>query len=157
MIRQLTSYDNEFDGLAAYETENSILSGLHLYDNRAAGLSFDIRFNNNLLSDIVITGSRKVGVFMRDSRDNVFNGLQIRNSGEHGIFLAQVDFDMATPASGNTFNAVTISGSAEFAVRVNDASCVNNLVTGAQFVGNRAGCLSEQTVGQVRTAGMICR
>jgi hypothetical protein len=31
-----------FAGLAGYETEDSLFSDLHLHDNLAAGLSFDI-------------------------------------------------------------------------------------------------------------------
>lgn len=156
-IRDFTSFDNHFDGLAGYETEDSVLSGLYLHDNLAAGFSFDIAFNNNVISDTVIAGSAKVGIFMRDSRDNVFKGLQIRNSGEHGIFLAQVDTDAAKPASGNTFIGIVVSGSKGAGLRANDLSCVSNSVIGSQFVGNTQGCISEVSPGLVLTSGNICR
>jgi hypothetical protein len=156
-VRDFISYDNHFDGLAGYQTENSVFTDLYLHDNGAAGFSFDIQFNNNLLNDVVIVASGTVGVFMRDSRDNVFHGFQIRDSGQHGIFLAQVDLDTTKPASGNTFNAVAISGSAQAGIRVNDDSCTNNLAVGCQFIGNAAGCVSEASSGLLVQSGNVCR
>jgi parallel beta-helix repeat protein len=156
-IRDFTSYDSEFDGLAGYETEDSVYSGLYLHNNLAAGFSFDIAFNNNIISDTVISGNGKVGIFMRDSRDNIFRGLQIRNNGEHGIFLAQVDTDATKPAAGNTFIGVTVSGSSGAGLRVNDLSCVNNAVIGSQFVANSAGCISEASPGLAIAVGTVCR
>ena len=167
-VREFTSFDNHFDGLAAYETENSRFSGLYLYNNCAAGLSFDSKFNNNNISDVVIlrdANSRcgpaltdgTVGIFMRDSRDNLFYGLQIRNSREHGIFLAQVDSDPTTPASGNTFSGMVVSVSGGAGLRANDASVVNTLVIQSQFIGNSGGCISEVVPGQVQAVGVICR
>ncbi len=156
IIRDFTSSDNQFDGLAGYETESSSFSGLRLHNNQAAGLSFDIRFNNNFFSDVIITGSMKVGIFMRDSRDNVFHDLQIRNSKEHGIFLAQVDEDTTTPAVGNTFIRGAISGSRQAGLRVNNESCVNNLVVAFQFSGNGEGCVSEALPGLVKAWEIGC-
>ncbi len=156
-VRDFTSSDNQFDGLAAYETENSVFTGLHLLDNLSAGLSFDIRFNNNMVSNAVIAGNRKVGIFMRDSRDNVFTTLQIRNSGEHGIFLAQVDSDSTKPASGNTFTGLAISDSAGAGIRINDGSCVNNLVCNSQFIRNASGSISEVVSGLVGLCGIVRR
>lgn len=172
-VRDFTSFNNQFDGLAAYETEDSTLSGLYLYNNCFAGLSFDLDFNNNIVSDVVIFRSPntssincqphlpagvvgKVGVFMRDSLDNEFHGLQIRNSREHGIFLAH-DQDATTQASGNTFNGVVVSQSGGAGLRVNNASCVNNLVVGSQFIGNTGGSISEATPGLVQVFGTIFR
>jgi len=156
-VHDLASFDNYFDGLAAYETEDSIFSQLQIYDNAYAGISLDIRFNNNIISDAVITGNGRQGIFMRDSRDNLFQGIQIRNSGEQGVFLAQVDTDPTKPASGNTFSEIIISGSVAAGLRVNDASCVNNSVVASQFVANQGGCISEETPGLVQALGNICR
>lgn len=155
-VRDFSSSDNQFDGLAAYETEDSIFAGLYLHDNTFAGLSLDIQFNNNIVSDVVMTNNGRQGIFMRDSRDNVFSDIQIRGSGEQGLFLAQVDADVTTPAAGNTFESLVVSNSALAGMRVNDASCVNNLVVGAQFIGNDA-CISEAAEGLVEEIGVICR
>lgn len=156
-VRDYTSFDNHFDGLAGYETEESTFAGINVFNNLAAGLSFDIRFNNNHVSDATITGNGTVGIFMRDSQDNTFSNLQIRDNSQHGIFLAQVDTDPTKPAAGNIFQGMVVAGSGGAGLRVNDASCVNNLVVGAQFIENAGGCISEATPGLVQAFGTICR
>jgi hypothetical protein len=156
-IKDFTAFDNYFDGVAAYETEESLLSNLYLHDNLAAGFSFDIGFHRNVINNAHLWGNGLVGVFMRDSQDNVFYGLQVRNSGEHGIFLAQVDSDTTKPASGNTFTGCVVSASAGAGLAVNDASCINNLAVGCQFIGNQAGCVSEATPGLLHQTGTVCR
>ncbi|HSC69507.1 MAG TPA: right-handed parallel beta-helix repeat-containing protein [Cellvibrio sp.] len=156
-IRDYTSYDNEFDGLAGYETEDSTFSGIHLYGNKAAGISTDIKFNNNKFYDVTIADNKTVGIFMRDSLDNSFTNLHIRDSVQHGIFLAQVNTDPSTAATGNTFTGVVISRSGGMGILANDASCVNNMMVGAQFINNKNGCISEATSGLVENVGAICR
>lgn len=154
-ISNVTSSDNNFDGLAAYQTEISSFDRLKLHDNRAAGLSFDINFNNNIISNSVLSNNSKVGIFMRDSKDNIFQGIQIHNSGEHGVFLAQVDADGTKPATGNTFLAVTVTKSMGAGIRINDASCVNNSIVASQFIGNTQ-CIYEGA-SIVQSGNNICR
>jgi hypothetical protein len=156
-IRDYTSYDNEFDGLAGYETEDSTFTGIHLYANKAAGISTDIKFNNNKFYDVTLADNKTVGIFMRDSLDNSFTNLHIRDSVQHGIFLAQVNTDPNTAATGNTFTGVVISRSGGMGILANDASCVNNMMVGAQFINNKHGCISEATSGLVENVGAICR
>lgn len=156
-VAGFTASDSFFDGLAGYQTEDSVFDRLYLHDNGAAGFSFDIAFNHNLISNTVIENAAKVGIFMRDSRDNVFHGVQIRNSKEHGVFLAQVDTDTTKPASGNSFVALVVTGSAGAGFRANDASCANNSVVGAQLIGNAGGGISEATPGLVQALGVITR
>ena len=157
MIRDYTSYDNEFDGLAGYETEDSTFSGIHLYGNKAAGISTDIKFNNNKFYDVTITNNKSVGIFMRDSLDNSFTNLHIRDSAQHGIFLAQVNSDPTTAAMGNTFTSVVIARSGGMGFLANDASCINNMMVGTQFINNKHGCISEASAGLVENVGAICR
>lgn len=156
-IRDYRSFDNEFDGLAGYETRDSIFTGIHIHDNLAAGFSFDIKFNNNVFNNIVIDNSGSVGIFIRDSFDNVFTNLQITNSREHGIFLAQVDDEQDKAAVGQTFTGLMVSGSGGYGVLVNDPSCVNTLLVGAQLINNQAGCVGEVVAGLVGNVGSICR
>jgi hypothetical protein len=164
-VRGFTSTASYFDGLAGYETEDSVFTGLYLHDNgartgaeapRGAGLSFDHRFNGNLLSDVVISGSGTVGVFMRDSHDNILTGLQVVDSGQYGLFLAQGNGGTTTAATGNTFMALTVRDSAWAGFRVNDGSCIGNEVIGAQLSGN-TGCISEAVEGLVLDLGTVCR
>ena len=156
-VRDFTSSDNAFDGVAFYQTEDSVFSGLHLHNNAAAGISADIDFNGNLLSDTTIANSGKVGVFIRDSRDNVFSNLRVRDSAEDGVFCAQVDTDVTTACSGNTFKGLMVSGSVGAGFRINDASCTDNLIDASQFFNNTAGCISEATPGLAQTGDNRCR
>ena len=157
MIRDYSSYDNEYDGFAGYETENSTFSGINLYNNKGAGISTDIHFDNNKFSDVTITNTRTVGIFMRDSSDNSFTNVHIRNTKQHGIFLAQVDSDITKPAAGNTFNSVVISGSGGYGILIKDASCTNNLLVASQFIDNKAGCFGEAASNLIESVGTICR
>jgi len=157
MIRDYTSYDNEFDGFAGYETENSTFSGINLYDNKGAGISADIHFDNNKFSDVTITNTQTVGIFMRDSYNNSFTNVHIRNSKQHGIFLAQVDDDITKPAAGNTFNSLVISNSGGYGILISDASCVNNLFVASQYVDNVKGCYGEAASNLIEGVGAICR
>lgn len=156
-IRDYTSYNNEFDGLAGYETEDSTFSGINLYGNKAAGISTDIKFNNNKFYDVTISDNKSVGIFMRDSLDNSFTNLHIRNNEQHGIFLAQVNSDPETAATGNTFTSVVITNSGGAGIQANDKSCVNNMVVGAQYINNKNGCVGEAASGLLENVGAICR
>jgi hypothetical protein len=147
-IRETSASDNHFDGLACYETEESLFEGLHLHRNECAGISTDLRFNRNLISNVMLSNNGKQGIFMRDSRSNVFLGVVIVGSGEQGVFIAQADKDPKTAVIGNSFTALTVSGCKGPAVRVNDKSCKNNVLTGCQFIDNADG-VSEVTSGLV--------
>jgi len=155
-VRGFESYAHTFDGLAAYLTEDSTFTDLFLHDNGAAGLSFDDNFNRNLISDVVIADSATNGVFMRYSHDNMLSNMQIRNSNEHGIFIAQIDNDPSTGATGNTFHGLLIADSAKDGIHVANASNINNIVDAVQFVNNAGACLFE--VAPVVVLGeTICR
>ena len=170
-VRDFAAIDSNFDGLAGYKTEDSRFTGLALYNNCAAGLSFDHDFDNNIISDVVILRDEDrtcettvppeldgtVGIFMRDSRDNVFHGMQIRNAREHGIFLAEEPGVPDSAAIGNTFSGMVISDSGGAALRANDATVLYTLVMESQFVDNIGGCISEALPGQVQEVGNICR
>lgn len=154
-VRELSASDNHFDGLACYETEESLFEGLHLHRNNCAGISTDLNFNRNLISNVMLSNNGKQGIFMRDSRNNVLLGVVIVNSGEQGVFIAQTDKDPQTAVVGNSFTALTVTGSKGPAVRVNDTSCKNNVMTGCQFIDNGEGGLSEATSGLVSMRSML--
>lgn len=155
-VRELSASDNHFDGLACYETEESLFEGLHLHRNNCAGISTDLNFNRNLVSNVMLSNNGKQGIFMRDSRSNVFLGVVIVGSGEQGVFIAQTDQDPDTAVVGNSFTALTVTGSKGPAVRVNDKSCKNNVMTGCQFIDNADG-LSEVTSGLVSMRSVVTK
>lgn len=168
-VQSFTSFDNQFDGLAAYKTEDSTFSGLFLYNNCSAGLSFDLGFNNNSISGVIIHRDAtsicsvppkdgRVGLFMINSKDNTIQGIHFQNSREHGVFLAQPGSDPIIAASGNTFTNLVVSNSGQDAdpssegwcagdfeggvgFCVKNDSALNNLSVGAQFINDRGGCI----------------
>jgi Right handed beta helix region len=142
IVDNFGSFDNQFDGLACYLTTDSVFSNLDLHDNPGAGISLDLAFDHNVIKSATLA-SNDLGIFMRDSRDNKFDHVSICNNRDFGIFMAQAfeGFDRGirpqpdTECANNSFtNLVGIqNGRAHF--RVNDSSCTNNVIIGAQFDG----------------------
>ena len=154
-IVNVTSSDNAFDGVAAYQTTNSQFSNLNLFGNLSAGLSFDQNFTGNSIANVTIIGSGTVGIFMRDSTANIFSGLQITGSAQMGIFIAQVNGATTTGATSNVFSGVSIRNSKLAAVQINDASCVSNVLSAAVLSGNGA-CVVEAVPGLLSQSAVIC-
>jgi Right handed beta helix region len=142
-VKDFASSDNEFDGLACYLTTDSSFIGLNLHDNPGAGISLDLDFDHNLIKDAILV-SNDLGIFMRDSRNNQFKNVSIRKNRDFGVFMAQAfePTDRGSepqPDTECTDNAFTNlmglqNGRADF--RVNDISCTNNVIIGAQFDGS---------------------
>lgn len=142
IVDNFGSFDNEFDGLACYLTTDSVFSNLDLHDNPGAGISLDLAFDHNVIKSATLA-SNDLGIFMRDSRYNKFEHVSIRNNRDFGVFMAQA-FQPAdhsikpqpdTECTNNSFtNLIGIqNGRADF--RVNDITCTNNVIIGAQFDG----------------------
>ena len=149
-VRGLTAFDNEFDGLACYLTTNSLFTELFLHDNPGAGISLDLAFNHNVISNAVLTAN-DLGVFMRASRDNQFSNISIRNSRNHGVFMAQAEemtakgWGMApqTECVDNAFTNLVATNCGGAAFRVNNGTCTNNVLISAKFERNAQGGVSE--------------
>jgi hypothetical protein len=150
VIRDFTAYDNEYDGLACYFTEDSKFSDLCLRDNLAAGISLDLDFNHNEIACATLTGN-DLGVFMRDSRNNVFQSVTIDRSHRHGVFMAQTDQPTregwklvpGTECTGNVFNGPLITNCGGYGFLINDASCTNNIISDPLFANNADGGLVQ--------------
>jgi hypothetical protein len=153
-VNQVTCTDSEFDGFAGYETFGSRFTDLTLSDNRAAGISLDIRFHGNLFRDVRIERNGDVGIFMRDASYNVFERLSISGSGSHGVFVA-MDGDVSTCSSHNEFQDLAVTRSRGYGFRLNDR-CGGNRLTGASaFRQNRDGCVSEAPEAKVEREGRV--
>jgi len=142
-VRDFTAFDNQFDGLACYQTEDSLFTGLHLHNNPGAGISLDLSFNHNVISNAVLTAN-SLGIFMRASRSNHFLNVTIRDSHQYGVFLAQAETRTAlgwgpaprTECVDNSFNNLSATHCGNAAFHVNNAGCTNNIVTRARFQDN---------------------
>lgn len=150
LVRDFESSGNQFDGLACYETEDSRFTNLRLHDNVAAGISLDLAFNHNSIINAILS-TNDLGIFMRDSRSNLFKAIQVSGSRHDGVFMAEVaeptpkgwQVFPETACTGNLFENLMVSDCGGRAFRVNDASCTNNIISGAQFLRNGQGGLSQ--------------
>jgi hypothetical protein len=149
MVRNLNSYDNQFDGLACYLTVNCVFTKLYLHDNPGAGISLDENFNHNTINDARLAAN-KLGIFMRWSNDNQFHDISIRNSRDYGVFMAQDaaftprgwQLASQTECTRNSFTNLIADNCGGAAFRINDITCTNNVVIAAQFEDDLHGGLS---------------
>ncbi len=149
-VRDLDAFDNEFDGLACYLTTESLFADLNLHDNPGAGISLDLAFNHNVISNAVLTAN-DLGIFMRSSRANQFQNVSIRNSHHHGVFMAHSETQTAsgwgpapkTECVYNSFTNLIALNCGGAAFRVNNTTCKNNVIIRARFLGNVKGGLSQ--------------
>ena len=149
LVKNFESFDNEFDGLACYLTEDSVFTGLNVHDKPGAGISLDLAFNHNIISNAALVGN-DLGIFMRASRENQFLNVSIRNSRHHGVFMAHSETQTATgwgPAPKtecvyNSFTNLIAMNCGGSAFRVNNTTCTHNVIIRAKFEGNVNGNLS---------------
>ena len=163
-VNDFDSYDNQYDGLACYLTEESRFDGLRLHDNLAAGISLDLAFNHNFISNAVLADN-DLGIFMRHSRNNSFKRLTISKSHHHGVFMAQACGHTVkgwqarpdTECAGNNFENLMVNDCGGRAFQVNDASCTNNAILGASFLRNFLGGLSQPATNPVTIREVAAR
>jgi parallel beta-helix repeat protein len=160
-VTNFTACDNQFDGLACYLTEDSRFTGLNLHDNLAAGISLDLSFAHNVIDNAKLTGN-DLGIFMRDSRNNTFQDVNIDKSRKHGVFMAQAaagtpkgwQLSPGTECTGNSFQDLSVTNSGGDAFLVNDDSCKNNVIRSSRFLHNTKGGLAEPGATLVRVEAL---
>jgi hypothetical protein len=154
-VRQLTVYeldssDNQFDGLACYQTAHCLFTELNLHNNPGAGISLDLSFSQNVISNAVLTAD-DLGIFMRSSCSNQFYNVSMRDCHHHGVFMAQELEETPsgwgevprTECTRNSFTNLIAIDCGGPAFRVNDTTCTNNIIVQANFKGNPKGGLSQ--------------
>jgi len=142
----LESFDNQFDGLACYQTEKCLFVDLNLHDNPGAGISLDLAFNHNVVSNATLNAN-DLGVFMRSSRGNHFYNISIQNSHHNGVFMAHAMMETVrglepapmTECAYNAFTSLIAVNCGAAAFRVNDSTCTNNVLIRAKFDGIHGG------------------
>jgi parallel beta-helix repeat protein len=139
LVQDFAASDNEFDGLACYETEDSRFTGLNLHHNKSAGISTDLDFDHNTFSNVRMYNNGSHGIFMRNSSKNTFEDLEVKHSGRAGIFVDQVDKDRRTGSVGNHFKTVQVTASGGPGFQVNAVSCKRTTLTHSLLVDNTDG------------------
>ena len=148
-VSGLDAFDNEFDGLACYETEDCFFENLNSHNNPGAGISLDLAFNHNVIRNATLTAN-DLGIFMRASRENQFLNVSIRESRHHGVFMAHTEQKTSngwgpapkTECAYNAFTNLIAMNCGGAAFRVNNTTCTNNILIRAKFTGNGKGGLS---------------
>jgi hypothetical protein len=148
-VRDLTAFGNEFDGLACYYTTDCLFTNLRLHDNPGAGISLDLAFNHNVISNAVLAAN-DLGIFMRESCDNRFNNITIRRSHHYGVFMAHSEKPAGrgwqaiprTECVHNSFTNLMASNCGSAGFRVNNTTCTNNIIVAAHFHDNVQGGFS---------------
>lgn len=136
-LNRLESSDNEFDGVAAYESEDCEFTHLNLHHNRSAGFSFDWRFVRNRIADCIASDNGSQGIFMRDSRWNTFERVTLQRNGEQGVFMAETTEIPGTACRRNRFFQAVITDNRAQGLRINDGSCESNLLEDSLMQDNR--------------------
>ena len=148
-VRDYTAFENEFDGLACYQTTDCQFTGLYLHDNPGAGISLDLAFNHNVISNAVLIAN-DLGIFMRESCDNQFHNISIRDSHHYGIFITHAEKQTPygwqpvprTECVHNSFINLTAINCGSAAFWGDNNIRTNNVLIGAQFHDNVQGGLS---------------
>jgi len=161
-VEDFTSFDNQFDGLACYKTEDSVFTKLNLHDNQCAGISLDLDFNHNVISDSTLAGN-DLGIFMRESFSNQFHNLSISQSRHDGVFMAQWvqseakgwEYIPQTECAGNQFDGLQIHGCAGDAFCIHDPSCIRNVVEDERFSGNLTNGVVEGNTKPAHLLGLL--
>lgn len=134
-----------FDGIAAYETENSVIFNCELSFNGAAGISLDNDMNKNYLVHNRLESNGVIGIFARDASDNQFEDIIVENH-SYGVFLAESEKEFSQ-AMNNVFKNMVFNSNQK-AFRVNNISCVGNTLVNSTFNGNKVN-VSEAQPGLV--------
>lgn len=90
-IDKSSFYNNYYDGIALYASEDIQISSFLCYENNAAGLSLDNNLKNVLFNGGIIKKNKDVGIFARHSEDLVFNALIVMDNQSHGSFLSHAE------------------------------------------------------------------
>ena len=93
-IENCTITQSAFDGIAAYDSTKCIIKNNTIRNNSYAGLSFDLKFNSNLIKDNTLSNN-DIGVFMRFCDHNTFEGNKLTNR-TFDFYFNKVDDDVNT-------------------------------------------------------------
>ena len=168
-VSDFASWDNQYDGLAAYVTEDSLFTRLMLHNNPGAGISLDQRVAHCVISEAMLARNG-CGIFMRHASDNLFHGITVRDSKEHGVFLSQAATSNlvergermvvawtpipGTACTGNVFTGLQITDSGGAGFEVAADTCVGNMLNAARFARNRECSFWEIRPGLLKTAAL---
>ncbi len=146
-VKGLVASDNYYDGFAGYETTDSVFEDMDLSNNLGAGVSLDIHFNKNVFKNVRLYRNMDVGIYMRDSAGNTFFNFRVQDSGNHAVYMSQVDENACTGAINNAFENFEILSIRGDGVHVNTATCTGNKLINFKYQNIRGKDVFERVPG----------
>ena len=145
-----------FDGLAGYQTRDSVFRNVLVHDNDYAGFSFDDDFSDNLFEDFQARGNHDQGMFIRDASGNRFMRGRFENNARNGIYFDQDNRNIATTcASDTSLSGVTVRGNGQYGAWL-DFACRGNRFTGSTIEDNREGCFGGRAATMIGRTDTTC-
>ncbi|UCD95412.1 MAG: right-handed parallel beta-helix repeat-containing protein [Candidatus Zixiibacteriota bacterium] len=138
-------YDNEFDGIALYSSEDVLVSDFICYENDFSGISFDNSVKNLAFDNGLLKNNGHNGIFARMCEDIVFNDLLVCGNQKNGCFLADHNGESGTGVKRLFFESCSFLESGEYGLCLISSGfeSPNNTVIGCLFSGNTLGAILD--------------
>jgi hypothetical protein len=145
-----------FDGLAGYETHNSVFRNVLVHDNDYAGFSFDDDFSDNRFEDFRAQGNHDQGMFIRDASGNRFVRGLFEHNAKNGVYFDQDNQHVPTTCATDTsLSNVTVRGNGQYGAWLQFA-CRGNQFLDSTIEGNRTGCFGGAAAALIGSTKTIC-
>ncbi len=156
-LDNLSSHNNQFDGMAFYDSENILISNFICHANDAAGLSLDndlsyVIFDNGLIRDNI-----DVGIFARHAHDISFHDLIISGNHSHGAFISHVTEGTGTGVTRLVFESCSFIENNGYGFWLDSPATdsPNNALMGCLFSGNADDSIRLHNEGVLDMEGNI--
>ncbi|HBM14890.1 MAG TPA: hypothetical protein DD381_00850 [Lentisphaeria bacterium] len=149
-------HNNEFDGIALYDSEDVLVRGFFCFDNKSAGVSLDNRLKHITFSSGSIKNNGDVGIFARDSADLKFDNIIIVGNKSHGCFFSNGTWEPEkTGIRRNFFSACSFLDNKGwgFWLASKADSSPDNTIVSSIFSGNTLGAIKVDEGGELELAG----
>jgi hypothetical protein len=133
LIDDVVAEFNHFDGIAMYETTESIVQNSTMQKNEYAGLSMDWKADNNRFIRCQFRENGHQGIFMRFCSKNIFAECLIKLNRRAGAYMAQVDDVTGTHCEDIYFFFCEFNANRPN-IEVNNDSCIRIGVIASYFM-----------------------
>ncbi len=150
-------HENEFDGLALYDSEDILISNILCYENVAAGISLDadlrmVSFDNGIVRD-----NGTGGIFVRNSSYLSFRDLMVSGNGEDGCFLSHAALGDESGVTQLCFSSCSFFNNSRYGIWLAspESESPGNSLIGCMFFGNGASAVNVHENGFLTQSGCV--
>ena len=151
-------HNNEFDGIALYDSEDVIVKGFFSFENKSAGISLDNNLKHISFSSGSVKNNGDVGIFARSSTDLKFDNILIANNKSSGCFFSNdVSFPFDTGVKRSFFSSCSFldNGGWGFWMAASADSSPDNTIVSSVFAGNALGAIEIIEGGTLELSGNV--